>query len=106
MDIEDVYPKKDPNEREHRPVAEWLTKPDDEIVGNLTQAQFLEEMTRCLSCGQCFGCERCWMYCTPSCFSKTPELKPGEPYYLAKLETCDGCKKCADECPCGFIDMV
>ena len=26
--------------------------------------------------------------------------------YAFKMENCTGCKKCADECPCGFIDMV
>lgn len=106
MEIEDVYPSKPAAKRDHRPENEWLSKPDEEIVQGLNNDQFLEEMTRCLSCGQCFGCERCWMYCTPSCFSKNAGLKHGEPYYLVKLDTCDGCKKCGDECPCGFIDLV
>ena len=44
------------------------------------------------------------MYCTPSCFQKVEQTSPGD-YYTIKLETCDGCKKCEDECPCGFIDM-
>ena len=26
--------------------------------------------------------------------------------YKFKLENCTGCKKCAEECPCGFIDML
>ncbi len=106
MDLEDIYPTKPRAEQPHRPVKEWLSKPDDEIVGRITDEQFLEETTRCFSCGQCFGCERCWMFCTPSCFYKADELVPAEPYYLAKLDTCDGCKKCGDECPCGFIDMI
>ncbi len=106
MEIEDVYPSKPKVEPIHRSHEEWLSKPNDEITAKITNEQFLEEMTRCLSCGQCFGCERCWMYCTPSCFSKAVELKAGEPYYLFKPDVCDGCKKCGDECPCGFIDMV
>ncbi len=57
-----------------------------------------------MSCGFCFGCERCWMYCTPSCFKKVGEPAPGK-YYKISLDTCDGCKKCADECPCGFLEM-
>lgn len=106
MDVEDVYPTKEMAKRAHRPESEWLTKPDEEIVLGLGNDQFLEEMTRCMSCGQCFGCERCWMYCTPSCFSKNTELKHGEPYYKVTIDKCDGCKKCGDECPCGFIDLV
>jgi Pyruvate/2-oxoacid:ferredoxin oxidoreductase delta subunit len=45
------------------------------------------------------------MYCTPACFKKVDNPGPGN-YYTIKLDTCDGCKKCADECPCGFIDML
>jgi hypothetical protein len=45
------------------------------------------------------------MFCTPACFVKVDEPGPGN-YYTIKMETCDGCKKCGDECPCGFIDLV
>jgi NADPH-dependent glutamate synthase beta subunit-like oxidoreductase/Pyruvate/2-oxoacid:ferredoxin oxidoreductase delta subunit len=105
MDVVDVYPTKEPAERAHRPVEEWLTKPEDEIDLGITMQQFQEELGRCFSCGLCFGCERCWMFCTPACFVKVDEPGPGN-YYTIKMETCDGCKKCGDECPCGFIDMV
>ncbi|MBW1806776.1 MAG: FAD-dependent oxidoreductase [Deltaproteobacteria bacterium] len=101
----DFYDEKARVERKHRPTEEWLSKPDEEIDLGITSEQFLEEINRCFSCGLCFGCERCWMYCTPSCFSKVAKLTPGQPFYDIKLDTCDGCKKCADECPCGYIDM-
>ena len=101
----DVYDGKDPAESAHRPSEEWLTKPDDEIVLGITKEQFLEETGRCFSCGMCYGCERCWMFCTPGCFEKVGETKPGT-YYSIDLDKCDGCKKCADECPCGFLDMI
>ena len=81
-----------------------MTKPEDEIDLGITAQQFQEELGRCFSCGLCFGCERCWMFCTPACFVKVDGPGPGN-YYTIKLETCDGCKKCGDECPCGFIDM-
>jgi NADPH-dependent glutamate synthase beta subunit-like oxidoreductase/Pyruvate/2-oxoacid:ferredoxin oxidoreductase delta subunit len=103
-EVEDVYPTKQPVQQAHRPVEEWLTKADEEIALGLDEAQFLEEVSRCYSCGLCFGCERCWMFCTPSCFAKVDVPGPGH-YYSIKLETCDGCKKCGDECPCGFIDL-
>ncbi|MCP4599462.1 MAG: FAD-dependent oxidoreductase [Proteobacteria bacterium] len=106
IELEDIYPSKQRAKITHRPSEEWLSKPNDEIVGTIANEQFLEEVSRCLSCGQCFGCERCWMFCTPSCFSKAEKLQAGEPYYPVKLDVCDGCKKCSDECPCGFIDMV
>jgi NADPH-dependent glutamate synthase beta subunit-like oxidoreductase len=85
--------------------AARLAQPNVEIDSGITREQATAEAARCLSCGLCFGCERCWMYCTPSCFKKVGAPAPGN-YYGIKLDTCDGCKKCVDECPCGFLDMV
>jgi NADPH-dependent glutamate synthase beta subunit-like oxidoreductase/Pyruvate/2-oxoacid:ferredoxin oxidoreductase delta subunit len=101
----DFYEAKPRAERQHRPVEEWLAQPDAEIDRGITLEQFLSEASRCLSCGLCFGCERCWMYCTPACFSKVPQAEVGS-FYKIKLEVCDGCKKCADECPCGYLEMI
>jgi NADPH-dependent glutamate synthase beta subunit-like oxidoreductase/ferredoxin len=101
----DYYEGKPKADRAHRPSEEWLSKPDDEIDHGITKEQLLQEVTRCFSCGLCFGCERCWMYCTPGCFTKVAQTAPGE-YYKIKLDVCDGCKKCAEECPCGFLDMI
>ncbi len=101
----ETYDAKERVEPTHRPVDEWLSKPDDEITQAITTDQFIEEATRCFSCGQCFGCEKCWMYCTPACFKKVDQITPGH-YYTIKLDVCDGCSKCGDECPCGFLDMI
>ena len=83
---------------------ERLAKPMDEMDLGITQEQALDETTRCFSCGMCFGCENCWMYCQNNCFKKVKQLKPGH-YYDIDLSTCDGCKKCAEECPCGFLEL-
>jgi NADPH-dependent glutamate synthase beta subunit-like oxidoreductase len=88
------------NERTHVPPPE--READTEIEFGLTDEQALEEAKRCMSCGSCMDCETCWMYCTPSCFVKLPK---GE-HYKIKLELCNGCKKCAEECPCGYIDLI
>jgi NADPH-dependent glutamate synthase beta subunit-like oxidoreductase len=75
---------------------------DTEIELGLSEEEALAEAKRCMSCGMCMDCETCWMYCTNSCFVKLPK---GE-HYKVKLEVCNGCKKCAEECPCGYIDMM
>jgi NADPH-dependent glutamate synthase beta subunit-like oxidoreductase len=101
----DFYEAKPRNERKVIDASARLANPHAEIDLGITKQQAVDEAARCFSCGLCFGCERCWMYCTPSCFTKLGEKAPGN-YYKIKLDTCDGCKKCADECPCGFLDMV
>jgi len=87
-----------------RPVSEWLREPDSEIHLGITEEQFLEEVARCLSCGQCFGCEQCWMYCAHTCFSRLEEVRPGA-YFSVVLDTCQACGKCIDVCPCGFLQI-
>jgi len=91
-----------PAERHERAqVAVGERAPDTEIELGLSETDVIDEAKRCMSCGMCMDCETCWMYCTPNCFVKLPK---GE-HYKVKLELCDGCKKCADVCPCGYIEM-
>ncbi|RMF71731.1 MAG: FAD-dependent oxidoreductase [Acidobacteria bacterium] len=98
----------DPQPPAHRRVLgpeERLARPRDEYDLGIGRDAALVEVGRCFSCGLCFGCERCWMYCQSSCFKKVPDPAPGR-YYTVDLSTCDGCKKCGEECPCGYIDLV
>ena len=67
----------------------------------MTEAEVLAEAARCMSCGMCMDCETCWMYCSKNCFVKLPK---GE-HYKIKLDLCNGCGKCAESCPCGYIVM-
>jgi Pyruvate/2-oxoacid:ferredoxin oxidoreductase delta subunit len=67
----------------------------------MTQARAIAEAARCMSCGMCMDCETCWMYCSKNCFVKLPK---GE-HYKIKIDLCNGCGKCAESCPCGYIEM-
>jgi len=73
-----------------------------EIVSTFTQDEAVHEAKRCMSCGMCFDCGNCWSFCQDNAVKKP--LVPGEPYTF-KLEFCNGCKKCAENCPCGYIEM-
>lgn len=84
------------------PVEERLAQIDREVNCGYTLEQVIEESKRCMSCGFCFDCEKCWLFCQDQVIQKPLEKFQ---LYTFKLERCTGCKKCAEECPCGFIEM-
>jgi formate dehydrogenase major subunit len=96
----DWYKESARHERRHLPVEQRSMAA--EIETGLSEAEALEEAKRCMSCGLCMDCETCWMYCTNNCFVRLPK---GE-HYKIKLEVCNGCKKCAEACPCGYVDLI
>jgi formate dehydrogenase major subunit len=91
----------------HSPVlaAEQRVQPDmPEIAATIGEAQFLAEVERCFSCGLCFGCEQCFMYCTAGCFTRLEEPRPGL-YFSLNLDACQECGKCVEVCPCGYLEV-
>jgi len=98
----DLYPKQPRTEVATLPVAERFQDPDCEINLALTREQAIAEAKRCLSCGLCYHCDNCWKYCQDQAVIKP--FDKGQPYRF-KLEFCQGCKKCAEECPCGYVEM-
>lgn len=92
-------------EKQHMAVAS-RTNNFDEVVSTLVNEAAIEETKRCLSCGMCFDCGNCYNFCTYSVFKKTPEKHEFEARYKMNLDICVGCKKCAEECPCNYIDMT
>ncbi|MBK9308232.1 MAG: NAD(P)-binding protein [Nitrospira sp.] len=74
----------------------------DEMVGGLNQETALLEARRCLSCGNCFECDNCYAVCPDNAVSK---LGAGNRFEI-KYDYCKGCGLCAEECPCGAIDML
>ena len=76
---------------------------DREVNQGFTPDQVLDESRRCMSCGYCFDCEKCWLFCQDQAVVKP--MQKGL-LYSFKMENCTGCKKCAEECPCNFIEML
>ena len=74
----------------------------EEVVGGLDTDTALLEARRCLSCGNCFECDTCYGVCPDNAIIK---LGPGQRYEV-NYDYCKGCGVCAEECPCGAIDMV
>ena len=86
-----------------RPHEQWLAEPDREIDQTLTVDEACREAERCMSCGLCFGCQQCFMYCNARGFARVEEPEPGR-YYVLALEACEGCGKCIEVCPCGYLE--
>lgn len=74
----------------------------EEMVGGLDADTALLEARRCLSCGNCFECDNCYAVCPDNAVIK---LGPGSRFAI-NYDYCKGCGLCAEECPCGAIDMV
>ncbi len=97
--------REDGAQRACRPSASSIAwkSVDAEVNLGFTREQVIDESRRCMSCGYCFDCEKCWLFCQDQAVDKP--MQKGV-LYTFKLENCTGCKKCAEECPCGFIDML
>ena len=89
----------------HLPVEERFDSGsiEKEVTSTLSEDDLVAEAMRCMSCGMCFKCDNCYKYCQDNAVVKPLDLT--QPYRF-KLEVCQGCKKCAENCPCGYIDMV
>ena len=99
----DFYEERARTQGPRRPQASWLDEPDEEIDLTLDYEQAAEEAGRCLSCGLCFDCRQCFMYCNADGFSRIERTAPGD-YFQMALEACEGCGKCIELCPCGYLD--
>lgn len=76
-----------------------------EVAATISESQFLAEVERCFSCGLCYGCEQCYMYCTAGCFTRLEEPRPGL-YFSLSLDACQECGKCVEVCPCGYLEVA
>lgn len=85
------------------PSEAWLAGADVEIDQTMSSEQAVAEAARCMSCGLCFDCHQCIMYCNARGFTALPEQQPGH-YFALALELCEGCGKCIELCPCGYLD--
>jgi NADPH-dependent glutamate synthase beta subunit-like oxidoreductase len=100
--ILNYYESKLRNEPIKLPPEERLKEMNLEITSTMTEEQVIDEAKRCMSCGSCFDCGSCWSYCQDQAIVK-PVVK--HQAYKFKLDFCNGCKKCAENCPCGYIEM-
>ncbi len=85
----------------------------ENVVGNfesrlegLTEEQAVHEGERCMSCGMCFECDNCVIYCPQDAVYRVKKDQAAMGRYVATDYTkCIGCHVCADVCPTGYIQM-
>jgi NADPH-dependent glutamate synthase beta subunit-like oxidoreductase/Pyruvate/2-oxoacid:ferredoxin oxidoreductase delta subunit len=78
----------------------------EERLGVLAEQEAVAEAKRCMSCGLCFECDNCVVYCPQLAVKKVPkkEATTGR-YVFTDYDRCVGCHICADVCPTGYIQM-
>jgi len=86
----------------------------DEVLGHftergigLTTEQAVNEAERCMSCGMCFECDNCVIYCPQDAIFRVKKDKATTGRYVdTDYAKCVGCHICSDVCPTGYIDMA
>ena len=76
----------------------------EETLKSLDPESVIEESKRCMSCGLCFECRQCMIYCPQEAISYFKNNGVGEVMFT-DYNKCVGCHICAQVCPTGFIHM-
>ncbi|MBK9161192.1 MAG: NAD(P)-binding protein [Nitrosomonadales bacterium] len=92
---------------------EIVTLDKESALGNfeerlvpLNQEQAVAEAKRCMSCGMCFECDNCVVYCPQTAVYRVKKNEATLGRYVAtNYDRCIGCHICADVCPTGYIQM-
>jgi len=95
------------NKRNDKPVsAENVIGNYEERMDCLSEEATVEEAKRCMSCGMCFECDNCVIYCPQDAVKRTPkDMTTMGRYVYTDYDRCIGCHICAEVCPTGYIDM-
>ena len=92
---------------ESGPDSEAVLGHFEERMEGLDDEAAAAEAGRCMSCGMCFECDNCVVFCPQDAVFrvKKDERTTGR-YVDTDYDRCIGCHICADVCPTGYIDMA
>jgi NADPH-dependent glutamate synthase beta subunit-like oxidoreductase len=89
------------------PTADEVLNHFEERTTGFSDEQAIAEAGRCMSCGMCFECDNCVIYCPQDAvFRVKKDQKTMGRYVDTDYAKCIGCHICADVCPTGYIDMA
>jgi Pyruvate/2-oxoacid:ferredoxin oxidoreductase delta subunit len=78
----------------------------EERLDSLDDKEVVAEAKRCMSCGLCFECDNCVVYCPQTAVFKVKRTETMTGRYVdTDYSKCIGCHICADVCPTGYIQM-
>ncbi len=85
----------------------------ERVLGNFeerftgySEEEVVAEATRCMSCGMCFECDNCVIYCPQDAVHRVKKDKVTVGRYVdTDYKKCIGCHICMDVCPTGYIQM-
>jgi glutamate synthase (NADPH/NADH) small chain len=92
--------------QEKVPSSEEVLGHFEERVMGLPEEEAVAEAKRCMSCGMCFECDNCVIFCPQDAVHRTPKTESTMGRYVyTDYNACIGCHICADVCPTGYIKM-
>jgi NADPH-dependent glutamate synthase beta subunit-like oxidoreductase len=92
--------------REDVPTSEEVLGHFHERLIALSEEATVDEAKRCMSCGMCFECDNCVIFCPQDAVYRVEKDKRTTGRYVATdYDRCIGCHICADVCPTGYIKM-
>ena len=77
-----------------------------ERLHGLSEEETQAEAERCMSCGMCFECDNCVIYCPQDAIYRVKkDVSTTGRYVDTDYTKCIGCHICMDVCPSGYIQM-
>ena len=89
------------------PNSEQVLGHFEERMNSFSEETAQAEAGRCMSCGMCFECDNCVIYCPQDAVFKVNKAEASTGRYVdTDYAKCVGCHICSDVCPTGYIDMA
>ncbi len=88
------------------PSADEVLHHFKERMNGLDNEQAQKEAKRCMSCGMCFECDNCVIFCPQDAVFRVKKTESTTGRYVdTDYNKCIGCHVCTDVCPTGYIQM-
>ena len=92
--------------KEEVPSAEDVLGHFKERIIGLSESEAIDEAKRCMSCGMCFECDNCVIFCPQDAVFRVKKGQNTTGRYVdTDYAKCIGCHICSDVCPTGYIKM-